>query len=61
MDCGLNARGTLGVLFSGAVVLCALNFLLSFFLDVNIVLAIDIAVWLLSTRYLRRRQLKNAE
>ncbi len=61
MDCGLNARGTLGVLFSGAVVLCVLNFLLSFFLDVNIVLAIDIAVWLLSTRYLRRRQLKNAE
>lgn len=60
MDCGLNARTALGVLFSAAILLCALNIFLSFFLDVNIVLAIDIAVWLLATHYLRSRQLKKA-
>lgn len=55
LDCGLSNLQTLNVLIFVGAVGCVFNVLFSGILNVNVLLLIDVILWILSTMYLRRR------
>lgn len=55
LDCGLSQHGCLASLLITSAVWCVGNVLLSIWVDINIILILDVLFWLFSTSLLRSR------